>query len=151
MTTAELAYIAGIVDGEGCICIAQTYRKRKNFLEQWLQVQIKMVDGQAIKLINKFYPASLTRQKKTAKPTIHPCWCYITQALRAQRFLKDLLPYLRVKRKQAEFGIQFQDTKQDNHKLRNFGVSTLTPAIFQERNKIKKEISDLNQHREMEK
>jgi hypothetical protein len=86
MNEIDLAYIAGIIDGEGSIGI----NKIKNYngtntTYYRLLVQVCMVEG------------------------CIPQW--LCDAFGAVSFLKVILPYLKIKKEQAEIAIEFQSQR----------------------------------------
>lgn len=104
-----LAYIAGMLDGEGCISI-----KRQCYAHSYygpyfsLTVRIANTNPFVIEFIQEHIGGSLyfyenhTKQHKTMYEV---SWC----SLKAQEVLKLLLPFLIVKKEPAELGIEFQD------------------------------------------
>ncbi len=110
MKAVDLAYMAGIVDGEGCIAIDRFTNKnlpsycyrlklRVTNTNHWLIEQLRFNFGGNIKVI---------KAKGNAKEAYE--WYLAGES--ASICLKLLLPYLCIKRAQAELGIKFQSHKQ---------------------------------------
>ncbi len=95
------AYLAGILDGEGCITI---YHEKKFKTTYILSVTVAMRCPHAIKLFkDEFGGSQCLRSSGVLAWTI--------RSNKALFLLKQLLPYLVVKKKQAEVGIEFQQNK----------------------------------------
>ena len=101
MKKIDLAYIAGIVDGEGYVGIKKaTVRKDCQTPGYHARVQIRMVDEEAIQFIASalggwYYPEKPHSEKGK------PLFCYQASDKKAEEVLKILLPYLRIKKRQA--------------------------------------------------
>ncbi len=93
----DLAYIAGIIDGEGCICIVKP--KHNNYS---LQICVKMLDPEAVFLINSFFPGNVYYGKQGDYQ-----WSITSQ--KAYKFLLVITPYLRIKHAQSYIGIKFYE------------------------------------------
>lgn len=93
-----LAYLAGIVDGEGCVFIQKKHV---------LTLTIGMRDREAIDLFSSYFGIVGRTRTKDKKGGIHHVWCVTHR--RAFTALKELLPYMRVKRRQAELALEFYE------------------------------------------
>jgi len=110
MNETDLAYIAGIVDGEGYIIIHRyhSHRARKlrgftirvgvNNTNEWLIVYLQLNFGG-------------TKYVTQHDPKWKPVWNWHIEANKAYEFLKLVLPYLHLKKPQAELAIEFQERK----------------------------------------
>ena len=115
-----LAYTAGIFDGEGCIGIYRhkDKRLRKGFnyflcvsiwsTNQWLIQWLKMNYGGCTLLRPKFSEEAYTSKK--------PIWKWQLTARKAREFLELILPYLYLKRPEAELAISFQKANSKRRK-----------------------------------
>lgn len=108
MKRVDLAYIAGIFDGEGCICLRRAKKKGVALdisvvnTNEWLMQWLKFALG------GNFYPVQKEgRRNKNWKP----CWRWTISSNRALDCLKLLYPYLRLKKPQAELAIKFQEAR----------------------------------------
>ena len=123
--TEKLAYTAGIVDGEGNICIRITSGKRLDMAvsvtstDEWLCQWLKMQYGGSVHLMKAYKP--------NWKPG-HRWWIASNQAA---NFLKLILPYLNLKRPQAELAISFQQ----NRRGKDVAVSQAQRILMQSYNK----------------
>ena len=105
MTKIDLAYTAGIMDGEGCIYI---YKEKNNIYEmrvsvgstdEWLPMWLKLVYG------------GTARLKRPASDNWSALWEWCIRTKEAMLFLNLILPYLHLKRPQAEIAIRFESRK----------------------------------------
>uniref|UniRef100_A0A6H2A3W2 Putative HNH homing endonuclease n=1 Tax=viral metagenome TaxID=1070528 RepID=A0A6H2A3W2_9ZZZZ len=105
-----LAYAAGIVDGEGCISIggkslgAGKPRRLIMLLSvvntnEWLIRWLKMQFGGNI------------RSNKPTNPRAKLKWIWRVESKKASEIIKLIMPYLQIKRPQAELAIEFQSRK----------------------------------------
>lgn len=111
MNKLDLAYIGGIIDGEGCITITRTSsRKRMSGKSYDLYVTVAMCDEETPRWLYENFRGSLTLQKKP-KPHHRDVWRWRLASLQARDFLILIEPYLRMKRAQAKLGVQFQNSR----------------------------------------
>jgi hypothetical protein len=100
----ESAYIAGLIDGEGCIGI---YRKknRGNFIQISLVNTSKpLADWLCLKM-----GANAVLSLTDKRPRNKQSYSVTLDRLRAYAVLKRILPYLRVKDAQAKLAIAFKE------------------------------------------
>jgi hypothetical protein len=121
LMTTELAYIAGLLDGEGSLFIQSMGRRRgKEYLCPAIRVAMTH-EGVVTWLANKLGIARATRlPPRNSDRFIHgslPAYEVTLSGKRAQRLARAVLPYLLVKVKQAEiissFPILLQGTPTD--------------------------------------
>lgn len=110
MKKTDKAYIAGLIDGEGCICIAK--RKNGHFPKAgkpWYYqpiVTISNTDKRMLDFVVNRYKGWITKPKpqKSHRKQIYS-WFISGELMRS--FLRDILPYLVIKRRQAEITLSF--------------------------------------------
>ncbi len=109
MKKTDLAYIAGIIDGEGSITMGYcnkslvakvTVVNTKEWLLQWL----RMAFGGSVHL----------KTEKRGKDW-KPCYMWSIGARGALEFLQSIYPYLRLKKPQAEVAIKFLKMRAYKH------------------------------------
>lgn len=110
----KLAYLGGLIDGEGCITITRNKGQRKNYDYQ-LNLRISMLDRKPIKLFADIFSTNVLRHRNHDKAF----WTCILVANKAANALDKVLPYLISKREVANLGIEFQRTKKDGRKIRD--------------------------------
>lgn len=110
-----LAYIAGLVDGEAYIGIKRTkaYKNLTGRINPSFQerIQVRMVDKEAIEFIADTLGGWYYREKPSSKNG-RPLYCYQASDKSAAEILQSLLPYLRVKRAQAEVVLKLRANKE---------------------------------------
>lgn len=113
MQAVDLAYMAGIVDGEGCIAI-ERFRNQPSRNPPSYCYRLKIRIGNTNQGLIEYLRLSLGGSVKTVKPRTErdkEAWEWYTAGEPAVEYIKLLLPYLRIKRPQAELGIKFQSRK----------------------------------------
>jgi len=105
----ELAYTAGIVDGEGSVGIGHNEKSSKNLYygvfvsvtntAEWLTQWLQLTHGGSVHPYQHPNP----KYKLAYKWSLH--------GVAAAEFLESILPYLHLKRPQAELAIKFQKQK----------------------------------------
>jgi len=102
--------MAGLFDGEGCIHINKHIHKMKNGTAYNLLCQIKMCDGRILHELHKIFGGKLTLVQRSLKNPKHSdILCWRIYGIAAKTFLEDILPYLKLKQKQAKVAISFQN------------------------------------------
>ena len=121
MRKVDLAYTAGIIDGEGCIHIRIQHDKRYNNCRKYgLNVQVSSTDEWLCQWLHFAWGGSI-RYATRDNPKWRPYWAWQIVNRQALVFLETILPYLHLKRPQAEIAIAFQ-------KRQRWGVN-ITPEI----------------------
>lgn len=115
-----LAYLAGLVDGEGYIGIkkspayrAITGRVNPAYHER---IQVRMVDRAGLDLLSKTLGGWLYTEKPHTRNG-RPLWCYQASDQRAAEVCRTLLPYLRIKQQQAALLLRLRDEKAKPRKV----------------------------------
>jgi hypothetical protein len=105
----KLAYVAGLIDGEGCF--GMYYSKRLN--RHYLTVDIYNSSLELLEWLSDNFPGD-HREIKAPSKKIHINWKpqYIWRSNNNDTlsFLKQVLPYLIVKKQQCLLAIQFRET-----------------------------------------
>ena len=108
MGTTDKVYFAGLVDGEGYIfilnsCVGQS----KKYLKMGVKIQMVVDESGILAKAKELWGGHLyfrkgrkTQHRDTAE--------WIIENDGANKFLKDTLPYLRLKKQQAEIGLEFR-------------------------------------------
>jgi hypothetical protein len=129
ISKTDLAYIAGIVDGEAYVGIKKTtaYKCQDRVTPGYhARLQIRMVDEEAIKFISEklggwYYP------EKIAAPNRRRLYCYQATDARAEKILRALLPFLRIKKAVAQQVLNLRTLQADgkSHKTKIIGQRRL--------------------------
>ena len=135
---AHWAYIAGIMDADGCFMITRHKRKtqRKDYphkVDNWSwtylpSVKICMVESEAIDLLHKEMKlGTLTLDgARISRPNSKPVYQWgIRNRKQLAPFLENVIPFLRIKRARAEFLLNYCKTARniDDISSRYFGLS----------------------------
>jgi hypothetical protein len=110
MNPVELAYLAGIIDGEGCISIPRWKNPKR---ARRIVLTVTMKQPEAVWELSRIFGG---RVNKVDKKYIR--WTIGNQ--NAADALTNLLPYLRVKHEEAVLALKFQDSvneNRDNYRL----------------------------------
>tara|TARA_Y100001970_G_C14248209_1_gene869810 strand:- start:4644 stop:5072 length:429 start_codon:yes stop_codon:yes gene_type:complete len=103
MNTNELAYIAGLFDGEGCVTCKQKATKRKDrnnkVYNQWyIRCELAMTDKDTVEWMHKTLGFGWCKEKKYKnKPKYKKQWRWACGYRDALVFAKLMWPYTQVK------------------------------------------------------
>jgi hypothetical protein len=128
MNETDLAYAAGIIDGEGCILIThyKPYRKRRGGYR--LVVELGMCDEVA----PMWFFVTFGGRCKGYDRILHTKYRKVNRwnqtDSKAAEFLRLILPYLKTKRAQAEIALEYQELKMSNRL--KYPVPSPKPLVF---------------------
>lgn len=146
-TTEQKAYLAGIIDGEGCIRICKQRPRAINrdySTIYFLRIEVRMVDREAIDFLKSVFGGGVYVYKnhKSSKPVIFD---WIVSHRNAVKIIKDIYPYLRVKKNQADLALKFSETigkvgrnKNGTSKKLTNRILSIREHLFEEMKKAKK-------------
>ena len=103
------AYIAGLVDGEGCVGIYScgiSRRVREHFT---LQVKVSSTDHEILMWLRDVTGIGRLRSQRS-RPRCKPAWVWETKSRQATALLVSIHPWLRIKKPQADTAIEFAGT-----------------------------------------
>jgi len=116
ITNIAKSYLAGVIDGEGYVYITFC-KSTKNYL---CGVYIKNTNKKLLEVFVKYFGGNITFHKR-AKPNHKDSYDWVCFGKKAAKLCKYTLPYLTIKRKQAEILLEFSKTLRrelkDNYKL----------------------------------
>ena len=101
MTEIDLAYFAGIFDGEGCVSI------QPNKGQLTLTVDVVNTNFEVIENMHKYLGGHLSLRTQNK---ISPMRVWYVRGHKCAESLKPLIPYLHIKREQALLAIEFSKT-----------------------------------------
>lgn len=120
MSETEKAYLAGIVDGEGAITILSRQYRHKNGKVYPVTFLRLMVTSTSPKLIKWLGAIGGSTALKNVGPTGHlgkkPIFYWATASKLSGDILEQILPYLIIKKEQAEAAIAFQSLRRKGKK-----------------------------------
>jgi hypothetical protein len=102
-----LAYFAGLFDGEGCINVTEV-KPRPGRCSPTFQTlaQVSMTDRRSLDLLMDSFGGSI---RLASKKGARPIWIWRVYHKTAKQFLEAILPYLVVKKLQAELLIELEN------------------------------------------
>jgi len=113
----ELAYCAGLVDGEAWLGIKKTkaYACQDRVTPGYhAKIQVRMVDREGLELMSQIFGGRFRHEPAHCKG--RPIWCWAVSNLAAEKAIIALLPFLRVKRQQAEITLELRALQRDRYK-----------------------------------
>lgn len=100
MTDVEAAWLAGLIDGEGCIW--GRWPKKKNVI-----VEISMTHKPTLERVQQLFPGRFAKKIiGRGSLSLKPQWCWRTDTNGTRTLLRALLPYLVTKRREAEIALE---------------------------------------------
>lgn len=104
----DLAYTAGLIDGEGCIGVYPVPCKtNKTGKRYYLTLRIQMSDWESPLWLKDTFGGYYRAYPQMGYGT-RTMYVWVVSAQRASKILEDILPYLKAKHRQAEMAIEFQ-------------------------------------------
>jgi hypothetical protein len=133
------AYLAGLLDGEGCIQIQQPHHGGKHRSGWALVVTIGVTSGELMGLYAEAgRPGSMSLQER---PPHKPMFSWRMSGRAAEWFLRAVQPYLRIKAPHAKVGLAFRATIKSRN---GRGRCAPTAEILVEREHLHVELRKLN-------
>ena len=147
----KLAYLAGIVDGEGSLCIYRVNPAKYNRYQTPNFRSVLNISNTRVELMHWLdenfsnFNSGHKKHRRSIfkKNSTHERWIYewVVQGHRLLDICQQLLPYLVLKKRQAELIIEFRST----YTQKGFGKDTpLNPEIMAHREDIRVEMCRLN-------
>ena len=129
MKKTDLAYMAGIFDGEGCICIGKHQKKKTWNPTYSLKVNLVMCNPYIPNLFCFTFGGIVYERKRHERHLSE--WNWQLNSAKAIPFLTVLLPYLKLKRDEARLAIEFQKNKKNTHTSRGNPYKPEQVALFE--------------------
>jgi hypothetical protein len=117
-TVAEIAYLAGIIDGEGCIYIGNFSCNKKTGVPYYqTNIQVTNTDKKLIDWLFNVFGGLVNTRTKKGMPHNSRKQVYVWTASgeRVTHLAEIILPYLIVKTKQCEIMIKMRATFTQSH------------------------------------
>ena len=131
MKETDIAYLAGLFDGEGCITISQHRDGHAS-----MQCMVHMVGSYMPGLFKSYFGGCVGKVKKAQRHHQQAyLWCIHSN--NAVGFLRIILPHLRLKVAEAELAIKYQALVNSNRSHR------VSPEDRELRNQYKITMSEL--------
>jgi hypothetical protein len=136
ITETDRAYLAGIIDGEGCIGVAYRRVKGKRYITPTLQVN--NTRQELLEWLYERYGGGVYHRTDT-RPTRKPSWLWSVAGQKALTAIRDAYPYLLLKVDQADIVLAIK-----RRTVMHGGVKRMTEADFVENDNVVKLIHALN-------
>ena len=110
ISSLDWAYLAGIIDGEGCIRIdmMKDVRNRRT-LRHILSIWMGNTDPRIVSWCYEVFGGSI-HYRPSRNPKHKPAWVWEAHYIQCEEILKRCLTYFKLKREQAEVGLAFRET-----------------------------------------
>jgi len=129
MDELSLAYYAGLLDGEGHIGIHRTVRKRDQGVQYGGRMSLRMSEREVIEQFAEDFGLSAGPANCGTRHAKREVFGVSAEGRRSRVLLEQLLPYLRVKRAQAELVIRLEAEKREpGLRSRKIPTSRLMPG-----------------------
>lgn len=132
MTTKDLAYLAGFLDGEGCLSTVIREVRRNGRALRNIDIVLVITNTHlgVLKWIRKVVGAGRIHEQKYEKNRKTRCWRFVLDAHTMLPLLRRILPHLKVKNRQAELAIQYLESRARRPKRSLFNDAEIR-AVFQ--------------------
>jgi len=112
MLETDKAWTAGIIDGEGSIFVmAQKRKDRERDTNYILRVSVQSTDPYMTTELKRLWPDGAEfAVRRDKRENCSDTMKWQLNGRRAAFFLKEVLPYMKVKTTQADLAVQFQET-----------------------------------------
>ena len=146
MSELDLAYIAGLVDGEAYIGIKKTHRKDCVSPIYHERIQIRMINENAIHFIQEVLGGNYYQELSPYSKSGRPLYCYQATDKLACEILLKITPYLKVKKESAKIVLQLRDSKNDPQARRRGGPTrrVMDSTILETREYLYKRAKEVN-------
>ena len=108
ISETDKAYIAGIIDGEGCISITRAKRTNGEYAYQE-SMSMAMTNEEAIRTISNIFGGQYFCYQYNTKNK--PEYFYKVQSGVLENILQSILPYLKVKKEQAKLALEVRQLR----------------------------------------
>ena len=138
MNEVDIAYIAGLFDGEGCISIAKCAPRYEGCSPYYrLVVALVNTNEQAPRLLQSHFGGRVYLYGDNKSPrqggTARPCWHWRAGGPECVEFLRVVSPYLKLKANEARLALKFAEARASNKsRFHGEGLSSAEIAAMQE-------------------
>lgn len=145
MKKTDLAYAAGVIDSDGCIYIDRFRDKRKSHIRfnYVLRIKVCQSDKQAVVWLSETFDGSWREypyHEYKYSANKKPLFIWQINNMKAVGLLKLLMPYMKIKNKQAKLGLDYKNViLQKGQKM--------TEELRGKKEELAQKMSDANQRR----
>lgn len=109
-TKTDLAWCAGLFDGEGCISIGAVAPAKRNDLVNTsyrLTVKVTMCDLRTIKRFHSIMGVGTVQKHQPSNPRCNASWSWVAMSRLAEKALLKLQPWIVTKKNELSVALQF--------------------------------------------
>ena len=141
---ATLAYVAGIVDGEGTVIVSKVTKARKHLIAPTYTVWLRVgnTNEELVRYLNEVFPGAIVARRIVSNKW-KQCFVWQVTGIRVRDTLRLLRPYLRVKAAQADLIDEYYAGFHSFMKAGRHG--TLSPEQLAHRESCYMRMKSLNQ------
>ena len=144
----DRAYIAGLLDGEGCFTAFITQVKRQSYIN-WqtiYYIQILIVEEEPIRWLKEVTGLGYVFQRKRREERFQDLWGWRVNNAPACEIVKQILPYLKIKQRHAEIFLALRDrvASMKDYRKGKANDALMPKGEWIERQKLIDEIHRLN-------
>ncbi len=144
----HLAYLAGIIDGEGCIHIGYYFNKSQNRSTYHTLIQVTSTDKSLIEwLSDKFEgKAALYTKAQTPKNSRQTPYTWKVTGETLTHLCRSVLPFMVIKKDQIEIMLKMRETFHDQHepKKGQQGIQAMSQNLIDTRHALMSELRALH-------
>ena len=141
----KYAYIAGVVDGEGCIRIRKDCKKRYRSVAYTLEVSIAQNDLKMLLFVQEIFGGRIYKKSYYYDGfNRHEGWRLVLHCKMAYALLEKVKPYLVTKLEQAELAMSFQES------IKRTGYNVLSEETLGRREVLFQKVKSLKSPAETE-
>lgn len=137
MNKLTASYIAGLVDGEGCLDLLPF--KEKYFRSR---LRIAMINKKLIYWLKNSFGGSVYTRKAFGNNRESYCWAIENKKI-LEPFLREIVPYLMVKKEEAETMLKYFKTFNENSFIKTDKGKQLKDDVFLKRKSYSLKIKEL--------
>jgi hypothetical protein len=148
-TPMELAYLAGIIDGEGYIGIDSCYKRKGRQSTHQLRVGVVNTSPELIMWLKETFGGSWSKREKPMSEKHSQCYQWRAEAKIAENILRLVVPFLIIKCEQVRVALMFRETfTTDNlifeHENHRFKGTVVKGEIIELRKELRSQMLELN-------
>ena len=153
----QIEWIAGFIDGEGCLTISKQVRKNRPSVAWRPSVTVANTNYESLTILKSTYGGTLrfnTGKRSNLKTGVKwsDSWSWYCPQSKVVELCNDLLPYLIIKKHNAEILIEFMNHLQTTKRAKGGrkkdgtfkGSSPLAERDLEYRESLRSKIQDLN-------
>jgi hypothetical protein len=137
-TETEIAYVAGLFDGEGCVSIYYQAEPKNGKVYHNINVRLSNTHEGVLRWVQERFGGALYVNQPGGKGGHRPGFVLQWANKAIPAFLEQMLPYLIIKREAAEIALAFRLLK------KNPGRNGLDPSVVEKREELRQRLIAIN-------